>query len=65
MFVMIFNDSQNETLGNAVYMGSWWKYNSYFRRNLHIVMLRTQKPLILTTKFLISLTVPTFMSVSS
>ncbi|XP_043485191.1 odorant receptor Or2-like [Leptopilina heterotoma] len=53
---------QNETLAGAIYMGSWWKLHSRFRRTLHIVMLRTQKPLILS-KFLISLTVPTFMSI--
>ncbi|XP_051176427.1 odorant receptor Or1-like [Leptopilina boulardi] len=54
---------QNEALAGAIYMGSWWKLDSRFRRNLHIIMLRTQKPLILTTKFLITLTIPTFMSI--
>lgn len=55
---------QNDNLSMAVYMGNWWKLKPRYKRVLHIVMLRTRRPLILMTPFLLKLTLSTFVSVS-
>ncbi|XP_051176493.1 odorant receptor Or1-like [Leptopilina boulardi] len=54
---------QNESLATAIYLGNWWKMNSRIKRDLQFIMIRTRKPLIITTRFLIKLTVETFMSI--
>ncbi|XP_043475875.1 odorant receptor Or1-like [Leptopilina heterotoma] len=55
---------QNENLCTAIYMGNWWKLNTRYKRDLYMIMIRTRRPLVVSTTFLIKLTIPTFMSVS-
>ncbi|XP_051176508.1 odorant receptor Or1-like [Leptopilina boulardi] len=54
---------QNDNLSMAVYMGNWWKLKPRYKRILQIVMLRTRRPLILMTPFLLKLSLSTFVSV--
>ncbi|XP_051176510.1 uncharacterized protein LOC127291423 [Leptopilina boulardi] len=53
---------QNENLSTAIYMGNWWKLNLSYQRDLYMIMIRTRRPLIVSTDFLIKLSIPTFMS---
>ncbi|XP_051176512.1 odorant receptor Or1-like [Leptopilina boulardi] len=54
---------QNENLSTAIYMGNWWKLNLNYKRDLYMIMIRTRRPLIVSTDFLIKLSIPTFMSI--
>ena len=45
-------------------MGNWWKLSERYKRALHIVMLRTYRPLIMHAGFFMTLSVSTFMGVS-
>ncbi|XP_051176442.1 odorant receptor 2a-like isoform X2 [Leptopilina boulardi] len=58
-----FYITQNDNLSMAVYMGNWWKLKPRYKRDLHIIMLRTRRPLILSTSFLMKLSISTFVSI--
>ncbi|XP_043475872.1 odorant receptor 2a-like [Leptopilina heterotoma] len=67
IFIYCYNGNelylQNENLGTAIYMGNWLNLKLRYKRDLQIIMLRSQRPLIFYTDFLIKLTVQTFMSI--
>ncbi|XP_033231703.1 odorant receptor Or1-like [Belonocnema kinseyi] len=54
---------QNQSFAQAIYMGKWWKQSERYKRSLHIVMLRTCRPLILTAGYFMTLSVSTFMAI--
>ncbi|KAJ3658561.1 hypothetical protein Zmor_010294 [Zophobas morio] len=54
---------ENNGLINAIYMGSWYRYDVRIRKILLIMMERSKRPMLLTAGAVVNVTLETFVSV--
>ncbi|XP_033231701.1 odorant receptor 94b-like [Belonocnema kinseyi] len=53
----------NENISLAIYMGNWWKFGERIKHALRIMMLRTYRPLYITTWFSVKLSLSLFVAI--